>query len=421
MWGVFMKYRFRITYTKKPSRKLAGVKIKLAGRQTLRAPTRLPEPIETVRISEEDLKAQKRQRKALGIGAFLKRTAIGLSNTARSLWTHIKKAATAIILWIKKRMTARKEKTIGSLPVLFGAAVSSILVCTLTATYVLALLFLPYAKHYKAVTIPSLQGKPLEEVVLDGDSFNLLVQYENNPDVPDGRIISQSPAPGVTRRIYEKNGFCDILLTVSRHTLPTVPKGLVGSKLRDAALSILNNSLSYTVEEEYSDKEKGTIIRTSPTEGTELSEGGSVRLTVSAGQREVFIDVPSLIGLTESEALLRLSSSRLTTGEITYVRSDKPMGSVISQSPSAHSQIKEGEAVSFTVSAGESFNTQFVPDLYGLSIAEAEKRLYSVGLTVSAVYSVATAAPKGTVIYQSPLPNTAITSSIISVEIHISN
>ena len=412
-----MKYRFRISDNKRPSRISSGVRLKLAGRQTLGAPTRLPDPLETVRISDEDIIAPKRRRNSLRTGAHLKR----ITAAYKTLWARLKKTATAITLRIRERMSRRKEKTICTLPVLAGAVLSSFLVCALTAAYILMSLFLPYAKYYKSVTVPSLQGRALDEVVLDGDSFNLIIQYENNPDVPDGRIISQAPAPGVTRRIYNKNNFCDILLTVSRHTLPTVPTGLVGSSLRDASLSVLNNDLSYTVEEEYSDREKGTVIRTYPSEGAVLSTGDSVRLTVSSGQKEIFSEIPSLSGLTENEALILLSAHGLLAGDITYVRSDRPIGIVISQSPSAHSNVKNGTSVSFTVSAGKTFNTQVVPDLYGLSIDEAEKRLYGVGLTVSAIYSVATAAPRGTVIYQYPSPNTAITSSITSVEIHISN
>ena len=127
------------------------------------------------------------------------------------------------------------------------------------------------------------------------------------------------------------------------------------------------------------------------------------------------------MGLSESEAIFRIKTSGLTLGEVTYVRSDKAAGTVINQSPSAHLSVKTGEKISFTVSAGEDFSAPTVPDLYGLSAEEARKKLLSVGLTVSSVYSVSSAAKSGTVIYQSPIAGTPITSAVTSVELHISN
>ena len=116
-----------------------------------------------------------------------------------------------------------------------------------------------------------------------------------------------------------------------------------------------------------------------------------------------------------------MKSSSLSVGEVTYVRSSKKAGTVISQSPSPYLSVTKGDAVSLTVSAGEAFYTPTVPDLYGMSVEEAKDALLGVGLTVSSVYSVSSAAKNKTVIFQSPIAGTPITSSITSVELHISN
>lgn len=416
-----MKYRFRRADTQKRARPHTGIPKRFAGRHTLTALHPLPQPIENIRISDDDLKHSRRGHRRSQIRARLKRIKQRLLLLVKELFAKCKALASRSRVWLAARMSNRKKKTIDSLPVLAGAALSSFLVCAFTAAFVIASLFLPYVRRYETVTVPLLQGQRIDEIDLENGCFNLLIQYETNPEVAEGRIISQSPAAGVTRKLYGKDDFCDIFVTVSKSSSKTVPTGLVGSSLRDASLSLLNNELTFTVKEEYSDKAKGTVINTYPSEGATLSSGGNVTLTVSVGERVELTDVPSLSGLTESEALQRIHASGLEVGEITYVRSERRAGTVISQLPSANNKLTAGSPVSLTISAGEDFLIKAIPDLYGMSVEDAEQKLHSVGLTVSAVYSVASAAPKGTVIYQYPLPDTVITSSVNSVELHISN
>lgn len=424
----YMKYRFRRCPKKKRTQNVDLCTLRFAGKNTLRLLHPLPEPIEAIRL--EDEKQGRRvftkisrtlKRIFLWVEVFFKEILKELRAAARRLAIGARKLLERISLFILKKAEERKKKKIDSLPVLFGAAVSAFLVCILTASYIAMSFFMPYAKSYRSVVIPSLQGKRLEDVELEGSSFNLLVTYESNPDVEDGRIISQIPAAGVTRKIYDKNGYCPISVTVSRQVLPTVPEGLVGNDLRSASLSLLNTGISFTVEEKHSDTAKGTVLGCYPSEGESLSIGGRVTLTVSAGKKVLLSSVPSLVGLTESEALFRIGNASLSIGSVTYVRSAKKPGTVISQSPSAYMSVSAGESIDLTVSAGEVFYTPTVPDLYGLTVEEARAALYSVGLTVSSVYSVSSAAKNKTVIFQSPIAGTPITSSITSVELHISN
>lgn len=423
-----MKYRFRRCPKRERSQPIDLCALRFAGKNTLRLLHPLPEPIEAIRLEDE----KQGRRTFKGVRRALKRVFLWIENFSREilkelrtatrrLTTMSRKLLRHISLFISKKVEERKKKKIDSLPVLFGAAVSTFLVCVLTASYIVTSFFMPYAKSYRSVVIPSLQGQRLEDIELEGSSFNLLVTYESNPDVEDGRIISQTPAAGVTRKIYDKNGYCPISVTVSRQVLPTVPEGLVGNDLRSASLSLLNTGIPFTVEEKYSDTARGTVLGCYPSEGAALSIGGRVTITVSAGRKVLLSSVPSLVGLTESDALFRIENASLSVGCVTYVRSTKKAGTVINQSPSAYLSISAGESVDLTVSAGELFYTSTVPDLYGLTVEEARAALYSVGLTVSSVYSVSSAAKNKTVIFQSPITGTPITSSITSVELHISN
>ena len=420
-----MKYRFKRGGNKRLPDVLKKKRLRFKGRDTLRKKATLPEPIEAIRLDEEIKRPSRVIPILKRIIHFIKSFFLQLFSEIRAAMRKsirlIKKVCGLTVSFISKGFAERKAKKINSLPILFGAALSSFLVCALTAAYIVFSLMLPYSKSYRSVKIPDLKDMRLEDIDLEGEAFNLIIQYENNPDIEDGRVISQTPAAGITRKIYESGGFCPISVKVSRHTTPTVPQGLTGKTLRDASLSLLRDGLSYTVKEIHSDAKKGTVIGCFPAEGASISSSDGVTLTVSVGSKELYTSVPSLTGLTESEALFRIKSSSLSVGEVTYVRSEKRAGTVISQSPSPYTTKKQGQSISFTVSAGAEFSVPVVPDLYGMTVEQAKEALYGVGLTVSSTYSVASGAKAKTVIAQSPIAGTPITSSITSVELHISN
>ena len=420
-----MKYRFKKGGRKGLPQSIRNKKLRLKGRDTLRKKSPLPEPIEAIRLDRDIERPRPFATLLLRIinssKRILKQLRSELLAAAKAILRLLKKLVGAIASAIKKGLMRQEAKKIDSLPILMGAVLSSFLVCTITASYILLTLFIPYSKKYVPVQIPNLVGMKLEDIESAGETFNLIIEYENNPQVENERVISQNPAPGATRKIYESDGLCTILLKVSRYKPLTVPDGIIGSRLRDATLSLLCEGIAFTISEKYSDIEKGRVISCIPSESAALSQGQSVSLTISAGNKELYSSVPNIVGLTESEALTRIKSSSLVAGEVTYVRSDKRIGTVIFQSPSPYTTQGSGQSVSFTVSAGAEFSLPVVPDLYGLSIEEARQRLYDVGLTVAATYSISSGSKAKTVISQSPIAGTPITSSITSVILHISN
>lgn len=417
-----MKYRIRRIGKRRLPASIKKKRLRLRGIDTLRKRPPLPEPIEAIRLEDDTRRAPFSSLRLIRlIKSFFLQLISELRAAARISIRLIKKFRRRIANFISNRLAEKRAKKINSLPILFGAALSSFLVCVITASYIIFSLLIPYSREYSSVRIPDLKGMRLEDISLESGSFNLIVQYENNPDVEDGKVISQIPAAGVTRKIYGSDSFCPISVKVSRHAPLSVPSELVGVPLRDAALSLLRDGILYTVKEKYSEDKKGTVIGCSPAEGKSLSAGERVTLTVSLGSKELYTSVPSLVGLTESEAMLRIRSSSLSIGEVTYVRSDKKIGTVIAQSPSPYTTEKQGQGVSFTVSAGAEFSVPTVPDLYGMTKDQAERALYGVGLTVSAVYSIASGAKAQTVISQSPIAGTPITPSVTSVVIHLSN
>ncbi len=420
-----MKYRFRVSKknvspnseSTLPSRRR---RFRLKGADTLRAATRLPEPVEEIlfEFGDMDEPRQKKKRTKRKHGrkliAFLRTCQTAIEAGASLLWHRTRQL-------LRRLKRKKKGGTIHALPILSGALCASVLVTALAAGGVLLGLFAGYGRSYRSVTIPDFVGKDPSAVLTDEDSYiDLIIQYEKNDLVPDGLVISQTPHAGVRRRLYQKKDYCTVTLTVSRSEEGYTLEDLAGQSRRDAVLSLQNAGILPKIREEHSDTvPRGKVIDTLPASGSSLQTGDSVILRVSLGREILLRQVPSLFGVTEARADALLRAASLRTGGVTYQSSSLPVGTVIAQSVAAGERLEDGSTVSFTVSAGDRYSIPTVPDLYGMTAKEAKERLREYGLVIGAVYPVSGMASRGTVMTQSPLPGAPITSSTVTVDLYV--
>lgn len=96
--------------------------------------------------------------------------------------------------------------------------------------------------------------------------------------------------------------------------------------------------------------------------------------------KTVVTTMPDLVGQTITNATQTLSNDHLLIGKVTPLTSTKPTGTVISTSPKAGVNVKNGQSVELTVSLGQSLTTVTVPDLTGMSIGSAESSLQQLNL-----------------------------------------
>src|SRR5262249_52930949 len=84
---------------------------------------------------------------------------------------------------------------------------------------------------------------------------------------------------------------------------------------------------------------------------TQIVIGSAVALVVSSGPPQVA--VPNVVGLTQAAATTAITNANLVLGTVTTQSSTTvPAGSVISQNPTAGTQIVIGSAVALVVSSG---------------------------------------------------------------------
>ncbi len=276
--------------------------------------------------------------------------------------------------------------------------------------------------RFERVTTPELVGRNYEELVLDSELFELKLNYEYDADAPKGTVIEQSPAAGVIRRVYHGGEPCRVTLTVSLGVRSFVMKDYSRVAKRDALLELKNEAIKFKISEKYSDTvPAGCVISTTPTVGESFCADEVVTLLVSLGAEQKYAAVPDLLGLTEVRAGEVLRALGFEVGEIRYVASQSPCGTVISQGISAYSLSALGSFVDLSVSAGVGFSEKKVPDLYGLTLEEARERLAEVGLVCGEIYSVQSGAGETTIVSQSIAAGTPITSGVVSVDVYVSS
>ena len=138
-----------------------------------------------------------------------------------------------------------------------------------------------------------------------------------------------------------------------------------------------------------------TIIRTDPIAGTAVGSRQVITVYVSTGANQV--KVPSLVGLTESEAAGVLATFKLTLGTITQGNSGSvAAGKVIETLPALNTQVAEGSAVNLVISNGK----VLVPDVRNLSIDDARSLLTApdVALTVTITTKNSCTGTQGTIV-----------------------
>lgn len=113
------------------------------------------------------------------------------------------------------------------------------------------------------------------------------------------------------------------------------------------------------------------------------------------------VAVPNVLGMTQPEAQTALDDEGLKVGTVTEEKSDTvEPGSVISQNPTAGTDVEAGSSVGLVVAAGAELVT--VPDVVGSSKDAALQSLARAQLQVSVTETPSEFMPAGNVVSQSP-------------------
>ena len=189
----------------------------------------------------------------------------------------------------------------------------------------------------------------------------------------------------------------------------TVPD--LGRKSAMAALGLLsqkNLALRKEGEEFDSTVPVGAVIRQVPPPGTVVREGKIVRAWFSQGGESVFS--PNLVGLSLRNAELLLRQSQLLLGEVSESYSlNYEKGSVMTQDPLPDENLSKNAMINVVVSAGQPpSGITLMPDLTQKTLEEAQLWASEAKVELSAQEDPASLFPNGTILSQTPKPDTAL-------------
>ena len=168
--------------------------------------------------------------------------------------------------------------------------------------------------------------------------------------------------------------------------------------------------------------EPQTIIDQYPPSGQKVKKGRTIRLKIA--RPEKMIDVPSFVGQSKRSAEIKIQQLGLRIDTI-YVEynPDYPKGTVAWQFPKSGDQIRKGFGLQITISEGLPPDFYQVPQLFGLSLNNAKKKLDNSRLKLGKVtYQQNEDLVPYTVLDQSISPGTVLSkSSQINIIVSVLN
>ncbi len=266
--------------------------------------------------------------------------------------------------------------------------ITLIAVITMCAVALVALILILVLLLGGRVTMPYLIGMNIDEAEAAYENLEFIVLDEKfSEEYPEGDIISQSVASGEK---VKKNSKIDVVISAgpeedrSGEDEPVKEvklTNLVGLDEEKARTLLASYDLNIEVHNSraFSDTyQKGKVMAMEPGEGTVLTEGSKVTLTISQGHQPRMED---LTGKTEAfaedyldELELNLSI-RITTEYSEDVEKDK----IIRTDPAKGTLLDFNQRVEIVISAGSEVEKAKLPDVKGLDAISAMQKLVNAG------------------------------------------
>ena len=230
-----------------------------------------------------------------------------------------------------------------------------------TALFVAALVFLSaiiygVIEYTKAsIIVPDLKGKTVvqAEEILTKLKLTYSLAEEFNAEVKSGQVCRQNPP--AKSRVKEGR---KILVVISKGAEPGVVPDVTKKNLGEATVMLHNAQLEVGKVTVKYDKQapQGSVLSQGTPSGTKLNPGTKVDLIVNISEGQTV--VPSLEGLTLSDARSTLASLGLSLGRINKVNSKEKADTVLDADTQAGKIVEKGTTINVNVSQGEDKKTK---------------------------------------------------------------
>ena len=199
------------------------------------------------------------------------------------------------------------------------------------------------ASPVPAITVPNVVGLKSVNAIskLTSLGFALAPSISQASEKPANRVIEVSPEAG--SQVPQGS---TVRLTIAQPRPITVPN-VMHLDVADATSELKTLHLHTRIIRQESRDKAGTVIKTSPPPGSQLSEGSRVKLTIA---EPIKVQVPDVTNLRIEVAENILTAHSLKIGTITsQPTNDRSPNTVIRTSPLASAKVSIGEQVRLTV------------------------------------------------------------------------
>ncbi len=202
--------------------------------------------------------------------------------------------------------------------------------------------------------VPDLTNMTLEEAEESLEKIGLKlsedIEYEESEEVDEDLIISQKPG---ANQYVKKNRKIKVVVSLGSETELIKVPDVSDITFEDAQVQLEKLGLKCKKIEKFEDgKEIGIVVSQSPKKNTEVPEGYTIMLYVSAEDENEQVVVPKITGYTETQAKAMLEEVGLVVGSVDKASSNSQQGVIIAQTPAAKTGVVKGSSVNITVSSG---------------------------------------------------------------------
>lgn len=198
------------------------------------------------------------------------------------------------------------------------------------------------------VNVVGLYKTAAEEELKKAGFTAYTIETATDDKVEEGYVISQSVDEGTAIPADKK-----IVITVSEGKEDVEVPNVTGYSDDQATTLLTEAGFVVTHGYEYDDTvEKNKVISQSPEGKTMQKSGSTVKIIISNGKEVEEVEVPNLVGKSESKAADLLEKAGLS-GKVSHANSDEvKKGQVISQDVLAGSSVEKGSTVGYVISDG---------------------------------------------------------------------
>ena len=257
----------------------------------------------------------------------------------------------------KQQDEYESEHRSGSILMAMAGITAAFVVITLT--FIGAMLYLnnPLEK-VPDIEMPDFTGKKYESVRKAQQYSGFTFEVEDNQynDLYErGEVISQKPKAGTK---VKQNSIVRVI--VSNGTKVVQMPNLIGLEETAAYHELAALDMEYQKVDVFSDDPIGTVVNTEPGYGSEVPASTVVKVLISMGPENKMVTVPDLRGRDLEAARAILKENELEIGGISYVISDTPANTIISQDPAPTSQVSAGAFINLNISGGEEIPNEII-------------------------------------------------------------